>query len=228
MIDLSSNRIIYCFWFGPEMSPTRSNCLLSLQKNSGVKIQLITEENLKDFILPSVPLHKGFQYLSSTHKSDYLRSYFMYYYGGGYTDIKKCHYDWNIYFDMLDNSDKDFIGSRERAKKHIANYEVAREYQNLVTVINFIFKPKTNFAKIWYDKTQQLMDEKIEELVKNPGHYHPRAILGGIHMEPNLHTDSKYPFEWNELLGRILHKLQWEHYGSYLFDMPFPDQKGYR
>ena len=222
------DRVIYCFWFGPEMSTDRTNCLLSLQNNSGVKIQLITEKNLKDFVLPIAPLHRGFEFLSATHKSDYLRSYFMYFYGGGYSDIIHCHYDWNKYFDILYASDKSFIGSRERSKKHIANHLVAREYENLVTVINFIFKPKTEFAKIWYEKTQDLMDEKIEYLINYPGHYHPRAVTGGVHMEADKFIDSKYPIEWNELLGRILHKLQWEHFGSYLLDMPFPDQKGYR
>lgn len=220
------NKIIYCFWFGDNMSPAREECFQSIKNNSGVNVELITEQNLKDYLV--TPLHKGFDYLSSTHKSDYLRSYFMYHYGGGYSDIKKCHYDWNKYFDMLSSSDKEFIGSRERAKKHIANFEVAREYQNLVTVINFIFKPKTKIAKIWYEKTQKLMDDKFDQLVQNPGNYHPRAIAGGVHMEPELFKESKYPFEWNELLGRIFHKLQWENYGSYLLDMPFPDQKGYR
>jgi hypothetical protein len=222
MID----KIIYCFWFGEKMSFEREKCFQSILKNSGVTVKLITQNNLRDYI--TVPLHPGFEYLSATHKSDYLRSYFMYHYGGGYTDIKLCHYDWNKYFDLLSNSNKEFIGSRERAKKHIANYEVAREYQNLVTVINFIFKPKTNFAKIWYEKTQKLMDDKLSELIKNPGTYHPRAIFGGVHMELELFNESKYPFEWNELLGRILHRLQWEHFGVYLLDMPFPDQKGYR
>nr|BAJ93350.1 predicted protein [Hordeum vulgare subsp. vulgare] len=47
------------------------------------------------------PIHKAYQYLSGTHQSDYARAYLMYYFGGGYTDTKHTHIDWNPYFKQL-------------------------------------------------------------------------------------------------------------------------------
>ena len=82
------NRVIYCFWFGPEMSDNRKKCFESIIQNSKVGVRLVTKHNLQEYNLADSPIHPAFQYLSATHKSDYLRCYFMYHYGGGYTDIK--------------------------------------------------------------------------------------------------------------------------------------------
>ena len=78
---------IYCFWTGNnEMSDNRIECLENLKNVSECNVLLITKYNLSNYILSDVPLHPAFQYLSETHKADYLRTYFMHFYGGG---IKK-------------------------------------------------------------------------------------------------------------------------------------------
>jgi hypothetical protein len=157
-------RFIFCFWFGDSMSSNRYDCFQSLIKNSGVPILLITSDNLKYYLVPEFPIHPGFEYLSATHKSDYLRSYFMYFYGGGYSDIKRCNFDWNTYFSVLERSEKDFIGYQETQYKDIAYRPVREYYSELVGNGSFIFKPNTNFAKLWMDETNNLLDRKIKEL----------------------------------------------------------------
>ena len=122
------NKMIYCFWFGPEMSDDRKRCLQSLIDNSKVAVALVDESNLRNYILADYPIHPSWQYLSATHKSDYLRSYFMYHYGGGYTDIKFCDYDWNKYFDDLEFSDKQFTGYPESSPLDIAYVPVQHLY----------------------------------------------------------------------------------------------------
>jgi hypothetical protein len=190
------------------MSADRSRCLESIVNNSKVSITLITDQNLQDFILSDVPLHSGFNFLSATHKSDYLRSYFMFHYGGGYTDIKKCEFDWNLYFDLLDNSEKQFIGYRETSFKAVAYKPYSMSFNDLVGSAQFIFKPSTEIAKIWVDATNQLMDKNLPHLISNPGTYHPRAIWGGVQKLPGEFLDSRYPFAWNQLMGRIFQKIQ--------------------
>ena len=106
-------RILYTFWFGSEMSKDRKYCFDSMVKNSGVQTILITDKNLEKYI--TEPLFKGFDLLSSTHKSAYLRPYFMKHYGGCYADIKYLDYDLNPYFELLENSDKQFIGYQEKS-----------------------------------------------------------------------------------------------------------------
>jgi hypothetical protein len=221
---------IYCFWFGGEMSHDRFNCLNSIINNSGCEVVLITEDNLKSFEVSEYPIHDGFKYLSLTHKSDYLRSYFMYLYGGGYTDIKYCDYNWNPYFDLLDNSDKDFISYRELGEDSIAHKEwnnhIRFKFNELGGMCHYIFKPKSDFGLKWFELTNKKMDEIYETLKDNPGTYHPRAVTGGAHQGPQ--DDSKYPLGWNDLLGQLLHNLMYENIGRFLLDMPFPNTWGYR
>ena len=221
-------KILYCFWFGPNMSADRLECFKSIEKNSGVSVILITSENLKDYIVSGHPLHRGFKFLSSTHQSDYLRSYFMYHHGGGYTDIKTCNFNWSPLFDQLQQSNKSFIGCPQYSPKHIA-YRPYKEFYNVLAGCNnFIFKKQSKFGKLWYEQTNYVMDLKIGLLEQYPGTYHPRAILGGVQGHPGIFTESKYPFKWNELLGQIFHKLQYENLDEFEIAVPFPNIKNYR
>lgn len=221
---------IYCFWFGPEMSQSRKNCLQSIIDNTKCEVILVTEENLKQFNIPENPIHKGFEYLSSTHKSDYLRSYFMYYYGGGYTDIKQCNYEWVSYFNELEMSDKLFTTYKENnggVAYEEKNSFLMYEHEKLGGVCHFIFKKNTEFAKEWLNRTNSKMDEVYDELVKHPGHNHPRTVYGEIFGEYFDNT-IKYPLGWNELLGRILHLLMYEQQTTFLQSMPGPNTQNYR
>ena len=83
------NRNIYVFWTGDNvMGPNRQRCLENLKTQSGMNVILVTKDNLSDFVLPEHPIHPAYKYLSLNHHSDYLRCYFMYHYGGVYSDIK--------------------------------------------------------------------------------------------------------------------------------------------
>jgi hypothetical protein len=221
-------RILYCFWFGGEMSENRKKCYNSILDVSNVDVQLITDENLNDYVLPEYPLHPGFVFLSDTHKSDYLRSYFMYHYGGGYTDIKICKFDWNPYFEILEQSDKSFAGCPQYSPKHIAYKPYKQHYDKLVGCTNFIFKKHSKFGKLWHDCTNDVIDLKLPLLKEHPGRYHPRAVLGGVQGEPGIFIESLYPFRWTDLLGKIFHKLQYENVGDFLYNVPFPDVTDYR
>ena len=63
-------------------------------KKTNLNIILITPSDINNYILKNHKLHKGYKYLSLTHKADYLRCYFMRFYGGGYSDIKKTNKSW--------------------------------------------------------------------------------------------------------------------------------------
>jgi hypothetical protein len=160
---------IFCFWFGPEMSQSRIGCLNTITENSGCNVILVNELNLREYENIDYPIHKGFQFLSATHKCDYLRSYFMYHYGGGYTDIKKCNYSWQPYFEELYISYKEFIGYKEMnggvATRH-DNTHIQNHYDELAGVCHFIFKPKTDFAKLWMEQTNDKMNQVFDKLNK--------------------------------------------------------------
>jgi len=213
-------RKIFCFWFGDEMSKNRQKCFNSIIETSCVDVILITEKNLENFILADYPLHLGFNFLSSVHKSDYLRSYFMYFYGGGYTDIKMNNHDWNPYFDQLDKSDKDFLGCKETRPEYTALPHLKEYYNLLVSPGKYIFKKNTFFGNQWHKKTQEKMNSIYDSLVLNPGLYHPRAEFGGVQGEKGNFKKSKYPLAWNELLGQLFHQLQFENQTRFLKNLP--------
>lgn len=215
-------RNLFCFWFGPEMSDNRKNSVAAIQENSKVLVKLITEENMHEYEVKEFPIHAGFKHLSATHKSDYMRSYLMYFYGGGYTDIKQCNFNWNPYFDQLEKSDKQFIGYPEKAPFDVGYAPAAPHFANMAGMCQYIFKPKTDIAKKWLEETKAKMDYILPELEYCPGTYHPRAVKGGAQGIVGQFQNSTYPLAWTELLGYIFHKVQYENMGKYLLNFPYP------
>jgi len=71
------------------MSRQRHLCLEQLKKVTLCEVVLVTPHSLGKYLLDDHPLYPSFFYLSQTHKADYLRTYFMRFHGGGYTDIKQ-------------------------------------------------------------------------------------------------------------------------------------------
>jgi hypothetical protein len=206
-----------------EMSDNRKKCIELIKTNSNVKLELITPENISSWIKD--PLHESYDYLSLTHKADYLRAYLMKHYGSGYCDIKPVYFDWNPYFDILENNSQfDFIGYSERHPDHIASdkEEIKWSYMSLCGCCHFIFKENTVFATKWLDKVHEILNFKKDKLQKYPGNYHPRAVTGGVHNPETegIFLDSKYPLQWNEILGKILHQLMYESVGSFACGMP--------
>jgi hypothetical protein len=152
----------------------------------------------------------------------------MYYYGGGYTDVKFCEFDWNHYFDLLENSNKSFIACTHVSQKEVAYNPSKHIYNKIPGCTPFIFKEKTLFAKTWLSETNNKMDLIFKNLIKYPGTYHPRAVTGGVQGEPEMFTDSQYPLSWNELLGQIFHKVAFENLDEFLLEMPRPKMENYR
>ena len=103
-------KIVYAFWTGSnKMSWIRQKNTKEMYKffnKRDIEFRLITPSNLDFYIKKAgVELHEGYKYLSATHKSDYLRCYFMHFLGGGYIDIKPPGAGWNKAFDKLETKD---------------------------------------------------------------------------------------------------------------------------
>lgn len=201
---------IFCFWTGTtSMSNLRMNCFEKM-KESECNIVLVTPENLNDYILQEFPLHPAFQYLSDVHKSDYLRTYFMHHYGGGYSDIKLQGGSWKQAFDDILNSDAYINGYRESSASDIAYPPVAPFWEKLVGNGAYICRPKTPLTKQWVDEMNQVLDRNLEELKKCPAS-HPRD---------SRECGTGYPIEWNEMLGRIFHKICFSYQDKILQTVP--------
>lgn len=201
-------RIIWCFWTGSnELTANRVKALRSLERNSGVKVQLVTQDNLSDYVKKDYPLHPAYEYLSCVHKSDYLRAYFMRHYGGGYCDIKPISSGWIEAFEKLEKSDKICIGYSELSPRdvgYVRSYFTEKEskeinkdmffyYSLLIGNCAYIFRANTQFSKIWMDELHRRLDLQLPILKLHPG-----GIWG---------ESAGYPIEWTSILGQIFHPL---------------------
>ena len=196
-----AEKCIYVFWTGKnEMSDNRKKGLEMLEEKTGIEIKLITPDNLDEYILQGFPLHPSYQYLSLVHKSDYLRCYFMYHYGGGYSDVKSAKNNWNKAFELLNKSDSYVLGYREILggisrvnNDDVLSYDLRRYYFKNIGVCSFIFKPKSPIAKEWLDELHRRLDVYIYSLKNNPGN-----IMG---------DNEGYPIQWTLILGQVLHPI---------------------
>lgn len=221
------DRKIYCFWVGNNnqyMNDNRKSGLASLFLNSKVEVVLVDNNNLHTFILDDHPLHEGFDYLSDVHKADYLRTYFMHHYGGGYSDIKPCSWDWNPYFDQLD-SDPDAFGigaPEDEGELSVTPKQrpwLGQHWHKLMTNDLYIFKPKTIFTEQWYNTLLSIMDAKLPDLKQNPAQHSREASDTFI---------TKYPIQWGEILLEIFHPLCYNYTDKLIKTMPYPITSNYR
>jgi len=197
-------RVIYIFWTGDnELTPNRVEGIHSLEEVSSVKVQLITPKNLPDYIIQDDPLPEAYQYLSFVHRADYLRSYFMYHYGGGYADIKTYYKSWIPAFEKLEKSDAYVIGYPEVGFKGVANQTITNEslkkdlhyhWRYLVGNGAYICRPHTRFTAEWHSEAKRRLIAKTD-ILRN----HPASDPYG--------TNKDYPIAWTELLGGVFHPL---------------------
>ena len=208
---------LYVFWTGDnEMSDNRKRCLSNLQRVSGVHVTLVTPDNLHKFIVPSEPLHPSYEHLSFTHRADYLRTYFMHFHGGGYSDIKETTGSWVQAFKDLESSNQWINGIRE-TEGGVAYGPVTDKYNELVTNCAYILKPQTPLTREWYSEMIHLLDSKMELLKMNPAK-----------TPQDCAENSAYPIEWNEMLGRIFHKVCYKYKDKLLFTVPAFSTENYR
>ena len=211
-------RRIFCFWTGTnEMSENRKKCMDDLIAKSGCTVVLVKPDNLSSYILKDHPLHPAYEYLSETHKSDFLRTYFMHLHGGGYSDIKKPTGDWNKAFDdIIGNKEIIINGYHEPSIGGVAGDEETKSHwKEIPGNCAYIIRPRTEFTEKWYSTLISLLDSKLEALKQNPSK-HPRAGF-----TPDISPG--YPIKWAEMLGDIFHPLTCKYRHKILFTVPIPD-----
>ena len=202
---IETNNIVYQFWTGDnDMSENRKMCLQTSQ-NLGVKTILITKQNLNEYINEH-PLHKAYKFLSDIHKSDYLRCYFMHFYGGGYADIKNYskNNNWSECFKLInENEHIEIIGQKEIVGgSPLENLNHSGHINKVIANGYFIARKNSDFTNCWYKKLTQKLDEKYEILKNNPA-------------KDPLDRSLEYPIRWAELCGEILHQIEFDFYFSH-------------
>lgn len=209
------NRVIYVFWTGTNsLTPNRLAGLKSLEDRAGIEVKLVTPQNLKNYIKEEDPLPEAYQYLSLNHKSDYLRSYFMHHYGGGYADIKTYFHSWKQAFEQLENSDAYIIGYPEIGEHGIAsvgikNKALKRDLKyNLSYLVGngaFICRAYTKFTDEWHNEAKRRLEANASKLKS-----HPATDFFG--------ENRGYPLKWAYMQGEIFHPLCFKYHEKVLSD----------
>lgn len=220
------DRVIYIFWTGEnEIPPNRLECIHSLERTTEVEVRLITPKNLSEYIKEDDPLPEAYQYLSYIHRADYLRTYFMYHYGGGYADIKRATASWIKAFDRLDTSDAYAIGYPEVGFMGVANQGIEHQelkmdlelyWRYLIGNCAYICRPHTPFVTEWYTETKGRVLAFTDELRKHPAG------------DPFGQTKG-YPVPWVKILGEVFHPLCLKYHDKLLQDKCLlPSFRNYR
>lgn len=213
--------ILYCWWTGSNiMSSVRSNCLANMKLITECNVLCLYKDDIQTYILPDHPLHDAYKYLSETHKGDYLKAYFMNFYGGCYSDIKAQKGSWLKSFYDLQISDKWIIGYKELCKDHIAGPpELKNNYKELIGNGAYICKANTPLTNEWYNEMIKLLDTKLDKLKEFPATF-PQDCAEV--------SKGKYPIEWNEINGRIFHRISYKYKDKLLNTLPRPICRNYR
>lgn len=226
---MSLPKKIYCLWLGDvEMTQQRRRCLNILRQSVCMPVELVTDGTLEDYIDPDHPLHEGYEYLSATHKADYLRTYLMHHYGGGYVDIKQSFHSWIPYWTALNmQEDKWIQGYREIGEEGVAvsrdytpsqQTELKKNWIHLLGNGGYICRPGTPFTEEWLSTLHHKMDEYLPALKEHPARTQ-RDCLGKKWING---TVSEYPVPWTGILGAIFHPLCLKYKDRLLYELPPP------
>jgi FkbM family methyltransferase len=214
------SRVVRTFWTGVNaMSDVRKGCLEKLRVATGVHVVLYTPETIRHLELPDAPFHPAFEHLSAVHRADFLRTYCMHFYGGGYSDIKIPTRTWTDAFATIETDDDAWIVGYQEIAGGVAYGPMEDMWKHIIGNGAYICKPRTPLTQDWYDNMMRLLDEKLPELKLNPA---PDARACAET------SKTGYPIEWNEMLGRIFHRVIWPHIAHVRNTLPPPVLEGYQ
>lgn len=235
---------VFMLWTGNNpLSENRLRSIKVTEQNIGCPVRLIDDKILHEKILAEIgiKLHPAYYCLNHAHRADYLRALLMHFIGGGYSDIKVNRSSWGSCFRELADSSSHFgVSYREVSKNGVANlyssaivmhkrklehirslvkYRLMRKrYKRLIGCGAFIFKPNTEFTRLWWGNVNSRLDSLHDALQANPARLHAKEQPGKSYCG----IRSQYPVPWTYLLGDIFHPLCLKHSRSLLQTLPAP------
>jgi hypothetical protein len=205
-----AGHVLFTFWTGSEpMSAQRCASIKQLKTVTECEVILVTASELPQWILPHAPLHEAYAYLSAVHRADYLRSYFMHHYGGGYADVKPARGSWKPAFAHIETQpDCWVVGYPELSPDSVANVpdrklyeELRRCYTRLPGNGAYVCRPNTALTAAWTARVHTILDEKAERLRAYPA----------PHARASQQEDPRYAIRWTEICGDVFHPLCLTH-----------------
>lgn len=222
-----ARRAIFTFWTGDEaMSAQRQEAIARMPSVTEAHVALVTAKDLPRWVVPGAPLHAAYPYLSAVHRADYLRSYFMHHYGGGYSDVKPARASWLSAFARLEQHPECWVvGYREvspDAVAHVADaalyQELRRQYASLPGNGAYVCRPGSPLTTSWLTRVHEVLDQKVDQLRTYPA----------PHARASRQEDPRYALGWTEICGNIFHPLCLEHVEHVAPILPPPEFSNYQ
>jgi hypothetical protein len=209
--------LIWTFWFGPKgMSENRHKAFSTMQERLVVPVILLTDKNVSDFL--RWPVNPYVHFLSGIHRADYFRIYFMYHYGGGYTDVKNMGESWVPFFKEFDDPNVWMVGVPE-IKGGVAwmpgpKWPGDDYYKKMISNCFMISRPNNQLLKEVHEMQNDILNKKVDDLIAHPPPDPGRCCQG---------IDPKgYPIRWAELLGELMAFVGQKYYMHFSRVMKFP------
>lgn len=194
------SRRIFALWTGENEIPgIRRKHLNALASTREIEFELVTPNNLHEWILPEAPLHPAYSHLSLVHRSDYLRAYLLHHHGGGYCDIKAAG-SWKNSFKQLEADPNHWVvgypeDSRGRIPQLGGNLErdLHAHFRFVSGTGALIARAHSPFTEEWLAEVERRLDYFASILKDHPG---------GVRNEA-----PSYPVGWTQLLASIVYPL---------------------
>lgn len=203
---------IWCAWTGAnDLTDNRKRGLESIREhNPDADVVLVTPENLERYLMPEVPLHPIYPYLSLVHRSDYLRGYLIHHHGGAWADLKVQRGSLAQAIEALnDEASLWVVGAsipglpRAIPGESLVERDCRRNYRLLVHGAAFAARARTPLTTAWQAEVHSRADHYFEEARRHPG-----GVWG---LRPGL-ADSQYPIPWNALQAFIFEPLSLKYH----------------
>lgn len=234
---------IFGFWTGDNpMNENRQRGWASFP-STGLAPVLVTPANLDEWISPGHALHPAYPFLSTVHRSDYLRAYVMHHHGGGYADIKPQGGSWLAAVERVERSPLLWgSGYREvrggtvwlqnapiMGRHHVLGLRVPKLVASAATLTMraarplligncaYFFKPGSPMTRAWLTEVERRLDMMLPALERAPAD-NVRARLGDA---------SGYPVPWSAIHGDVLQPLALRFAHRLSRDLPRPSFTDY-
>ena len=210
LIEKYPENNIYYFWIKSiEMHQMDIKYIENLKEITKCNIIVITNNNLKDYVLKDYPIHEAYEYLSDFHKLNYLKTYFMHLYGGGFFTNGAINDSWMEAFNDFNVNKKILINGYSESSSHdISVIELKKYYKLLVGNNAYIVRSGSEFTKMCFDLVNKLLSSKLELL--------------RLYKQKEDNDENNYPIEHNEMLGSIFHMVQMEFITGIAYTVPKP------
>jgi hypothetical protein len=204
--------IMWVFWFGPEMSENRARAFSTMKQILEVPIILVDKDNLESFL--KWPVHPGLEYLSGNHKSDYFRVYFMYHYGGAYSDIKHHKESWRKYWAEFRDPEVWMVGVPEIRGAFGVKPGVTYPpdyHEKMISNGFMIARGRNKFLEEVHRLQNEDLDTRLPQLIEHPSPDSGRCCPINAEGYP-IRDPEGYPIRWAELMGELMAFVGQDYY----------------